>query len=116
MTCRGLLIFQTCDSKYAAYYLAAVLLAGLLRLYRVEFMAGSTELATPPLRFDNGLIARPEEIPLADGFHQPTALHHLSGIVVQTCEHERTALFVQPLMQTVDGFNACCIDQRHAAH
>ena len=69
MTCWDLLIFQISASKNAAYFLAAMFFVGFLRLYRVEFMARSAELATPPLRFDNGLIARPEEIPLADGFH-----------------------------------------------
>ena len=111
MTCRGLLIFQNCASKNAAYYLAAVLLAGLLRLYRVEFMARSAELTAPTLRFDNSLITRPEEIPLADGFHQSTTLHHLFGVVMQTCEHERAALVVKPLMQAVNGFDPRRIDQ-----
>ena len=98
MTCWDLLIFQISASKNAAYFLAAMFFVGLLRLYRVEFMARSAELTTPPLRFDNGLIARPEEVPLADDFQQSAAFHHLFCIVMQTGKHERAALFVEPLM------------------
>ena len=58
------------------------LLCIFLELYPVEFMRSAAELAASAFRFDNGLIARPEEIAHPDKFNQPAALHHVTGIVM----------------------------------
>jgi len=65
--------------------------------------------ATALLGLDNSLVAGPKEIVFANYFHETAALHHIARVVVDTCEHERAALFVQPFIQAVYGFNACGI-------
>ena len=74
------------------------------------------EFTTPLLCFDNGLIAGPEEIFLADGFDESAALHHLFGVVVDSSKHQHAALFLQPFVQVMNGFDAGGIYERDAAH
>ena len=69
----------------------------------------TAELTSPLLCFDNSLVAGPKEIFLADGLYQPAAFHHGARVIVNACEHERAALFVQPFVQTVDSFDTRCI-------
>ena len=68
------------------------------------------------LRLDDGLVTGPEEVMFPNGFDQPAAFHHVAGVIVDTGEHQRAALFVQTLVQAVNGFDTCCIDQRYATH
>ena len=70
-----------------------------------------TEFTTPLLCFDDGLVAGPKEIFLADGFYETTAFHHIMRVVVDSCEHERAALLVESFVQTVNGFDSCCVYQ-----
>ena len=70
-----------------------------------------TKTTSPLLCLDDSLVAGPKEIVLADGFQQSAALHHVVRIVMDSCEHERAALLVEPFMQTVDRLDACRIDQ-----
>ena len=75
-----------------------------------------TELTPALLGFDDGLVAGPEEIFLADDFDQPAPIHHIVGVLVDSGKHQRAALLVEAFMQTMNGFDASRIDQRHAAH
>ena len=74
-----------------------------------------TKLTPASFGFDDGLIAGPEEVFFTDYFVQVSAFQHLPRIIVDSRKHERTALFVQAFMQTMDYFYSGCIDQRYAA-
>lgn len=76
----------------------------------------SAEKAAPPLRFDDGLVAGPEEIILADQIDKPAAFHHLARVIVDAREHECAALLVQSFMQMMNGFESRCIHQRYTMH
>ncbi len=77
----------------------------------VLFLRSPAEFTAAPLCLNDGLIAGPKEILCADNFHQTAALHHIARIVVDSCEHERAALFVESFIQAVNGFDACRIHQ-----
>ena len=78
---------------------------------RLSSPSVSAEYAFPSLSFDDGLVAGPEEVFLPDGFRQSAALHHVVDVIVDSREHKRAALLVESFMQTMNGFDACCIYQ-----
>ena len=76
----------------------------------------SAKFTSSPLSFDDSLIARPEKVLYTDAFNESAAVQHIAHVIVDACEHERAALFVETFMQTMDGFDARRIHQGHAAH
>lgn len=70
-----------------------------------------TKSTSPPLCLDDGLVAGPEEIFLADALYESSPFHHLQRIVVDSRKHKCPILPMQSLMQTMDGFKSSRVNQ-----